>query len=73
MQLKVGAPLPDKSLTSANLAGNLPQSPLWMVLFGVHSLPTILVRYWSVCGPSHAAAVTIQVLQHTGQLCSVTQ
>ena len=63
MQLKVGAPLPDKGLTSAKLAGNLPQSPLWMVLFG----------YWSVCGPSHAAAVTIQVLQHTGQLCSVTQ
>ncbi len=35
MQLRTGVPLLDKGMTSANVAGILPLSHFWMVLFGL--------------------------------------
>ena len=58
MLLITADPSPVKAMASANFANNLPQSPLWMVMPGKHSLPTILLGCWSVCGCCHAAAVT---------------
>ena len=75
MHVIKNTPLLDKGLgmTSASLASNLPHSPLCMVLFEMHSLATPFVRCWSACEPSHAAVLQYALLQHTDQLCSLTE
>ena len=58
MLLITADPFPGKAMASANFASNLPQSTFWMVMPGMHSLPTNLLGCWSVFGCCHAAAVT---------------